>query len=503
MTKKTQLSVVPQDNFWAGTEASLDTHLMRLHHNVEREAAGTVISRGTNDEPKLPYLLEIQDGVATVSMHGPMSNTTSYWDTYDKAATYPAIREALIHAASDPQVSQILLDIDSGGGSVSGVADVAALVSLINDKVKPVTAFTDGAMMSAAYWIGSSAGEVYATKIAGAGSIGVIATHRDMSKFWEDMGVKNTVIRSGKYKALANSNEPLSEAGKKQIQDSLDVVYGVFVQHVADRRGVSYATTDQKMAQGREFWGEATVDAGLVDGIETFDSVMSKLKAKSVDNTKTIFHNPQQQIQGSNIMPKTALTEQQIAAMLSGAPAPQASAAAPAAAEDAERPNGDGATEAAAEQKPEGSEAQAAAEAAAAVAQVAAPAADSTILFLQAQIKDKDASILAANIEIAGLKGKVSEFESCEASLRDIVAKSVNNMRIALGGSALDMSAMTSTAILAEHQAFQTQFQDKFKVGGVAAVDAAEHGKKTTQAQVDPMEKVRLNSVRVTTKTKR
>ena len=69
------------------------------------------------------------------------------------------------------------------------------LIRLVNDKVKPVTAFTDGAMFSAAYYLGSSASEV-TPAITRVGSIGVIATHMEQSQFLKDMGIGVTVIRA-------------------------------------------------------------------------------------------------------------------------------------------------------------------------------------------------------------------------------------------------------------------------------------------------------------------
>lgn len=293
--QKNPIAVAIEDSVWAGTEGSLQVMLSRIANIEERvrASAGNLSAYQTPVKPEdLPYLFEAHGDIGVVSIKGPMTNATSYYDRYDKAATYPAIREALVHAATDSKVKVILLDIDSGGGAVSGVADTATLVRTINDNVKPVVAFSEGSMFSAAYWVGSGAGQVFASKSAGVGSIGVIGTHMEVSKMYEDMGIKATVIRSGKYKALANRFEPLTDEARAQIQEGMDAAYGVFVQHVADMRAVAYNVADTKMAQGREFYGEAALTAGLVDGIATFDSVMTALQ-QSVDNEQGFKHNSQ------------------------------------------------------------------------------------------------------------------------------------------------------------------------------------------------------------------
>ena len=62
--------------------------------------------------------------------------------------------------------------------------------------------------------------------------------------------------------------------------------------------------------------------------------------------------------------------------------------------------------------------------------------------------------------------------------LKDIAAKAVNNMRVALGGSLIDMSASSPAQILAEHVAVSASFASKFKVGGVSATKVEEQVRK-------------------------
>jgi ClpP class serine protease len=144
-------------------------------------------------------------------------------------------------------------------------------------------------MASAAYWLACSAGRVYSSKAALVGSIGVKATFKEYSKQNEMDGVKVTVIRAGKFKALADPNEPLSKAAEAQIQALADASYGVFVDHVAAMRGRSYEYTDKTMGDGQEFIGQAAVDVGLTDGITTYDAVVGGLKKKILASlTKTM-----------------------------------------------------------------------------------------------------------------------------------------------------------------------------------------------------------------------
>lgn len=475
---------VTEEKVWAGTEASLHAALDAEEARAARMAAGDRISEKDRETSRL---LSVDDGVATISIKGSLTNDgDSVWNEWMGMTGYPEIREAIIAAATDASVQHVILDIDSGGGAVSGVDDTAKLIRLVNDNVKPVTAFTDGSMYSAAYWLGSSAGEVYASKAAGMGSIGVIATHMERSEMLKEAGIGVTVVRAGKYKALANGVEKLSEEGKAQIQAGVDAAYKIFVGHVAEMRGKSYEFADSVMAQGREFYGQAGADAGLVDGIKSFDQVMSDVKRNLVDpSIKSAYTSGKQATglrvekdngeNGMGMKVRKALSEQDIAALAAGATleadqAPETGAQAEtdvaAQVEDVEV---SAQVETSDEASVEGTGVGQAAE---------VDASAGALKFVAEQLKAAQDELVASKIEASKLKDKLEAMQAVVEPLKDIAAKAVNNMRVALGGSLIDMSASSPAQILAEHVAVSASFASKFKVGGVSATKVEEQVKK-------------------------
>lgn len=393
---------------------------------------------------------------------------------------------------------QILLDIDSGGGAVSGVDDTAKLIRLVNDRVKPVTTYTDGAMCSAAYWLGSAAGDVFASKGAIVGSIGVIATHKEYSEAYKKEGVGVTVVRAGKFKALANSNEKLTEAGKAQLQKIVDASYEIFVDHVAAMRGKSYEYADKTMADGQEFIGQASVDVGLVDAIKTFDALITDLKGDSVAQSTNLMDNRNNdrfklsgststELSGDANMAKKALTEADIAALAAGVQVTASAEPEPAVEANA----GDAAADVSAaaevgsvEQSSQNAEPTPAAEDVKTAA---------TVQLLTSQIQERDASLLAAGIKIAKLEEQVAEMAATSAPLVEIAALAISNMRIAMRGSAYSAEGVSPVAVLAEYKSVSEQFKKQFPVGGVAAVSGDAPAEKT---QVDPRHLARVNAVR-------
>ena len=476
---------VTEEKVWAGTEASLHAALEAEETRATRMAAGDRLSNQDRDVSRL--LSVDDDGVATINIKGSLNNDAdSDWNEWLGMTGYPEIREAMISAATDTSVKHIILDVDSGGGAVSGVDDTAKLIRLVNDNVKPVTAFTDGAMYSAAYWLGASAGQVFASKAAGMGSIGVIATHMERSEMLKEAGIGVTVIRAGKYKALANGVEKLTEEGKAQIQAGVDAAYKIFVGHVAEMRGKSYEFADSVMAQGREFYGQAGVDAGLIDGIKSFDQVMSDVKRNFVDPSIKSAYTPGKQTSGLRVEKdngengmgmkvRKALSEQDIAALAAGATleADQALEIGTPGQEDQQAaPAGASVETPAVEDEGTG----VGHEANNAATEVDASA--GALKFVAEQLKAAQDDLVASKIEASKLKDKLEMLEAVVEPLKDIAAKAVNNMRVALGGSLIDMSASSPAQILAEHVSVSASFASKFKVGGVSATNVGEQVKK-------------------------
>ena len=181
------------------------------------------------------------------------------------------IKEAL----ANNTIKSILLDIDSPGGTIDGTQELADIIFAGRGQ-KPIVAYSDGMIASAAYWIGSAADRIYISgDTVTVGSIGVVASHIDYSRYEEKIGIKTTEIYAGKYKRIASQYQPLSEEGRQTIQDQVDFLYTVFVNEVAKQRSVSAGKVLENMADGKIFIGNQAISAGLVDDMATLDRLIN------------------------------------------------------------------------------------------------------------------------------------------------------------------------------------------------------------------------------------
>lgn len=247
---------------------------------LEQLRASSVIKSKAKPEPPDPY--QNVKGVAVIDIAGVISKKMNLFSDISGGVSTQLIGQAVNQALADESIRAIVLNIDSPGGSVDGTQELARKIFSARSQ-KPIVAYTDGMMASAAYWIGAAAEQVYISgDTTEVGSIGVVATHVDVSKLEEARGVKTTEIVAGKFKRVASSYAPLSDMGRATIQEQVDHVYSVFVQDVAAFRGVSPEAVVKDMADGRIFLGRQAIEHGLVNGQRSLDAIITDLSSRRI-----------------------------------------------------------------------------------------------------------------------------------------------------------------------------------------------------------------------------
>lgn len=215
----------------------------------------------------------MRDGVAIIPVVGPIMRYGSFLTEVSGATSISALALDLRAAVDDPDVKAILLDVNSPGGEVTGVSEFAAQVRAARAR-KPIGAYIGGAGASAAYWIASAADTIIANDTARVGSIGVV------------MAVPNPAADSAADIEIVSSNAPAkrpdvaTDAGRAEIQRTVDALEQVFVQAVAEHRGVKTAKVVSDFGRGGVHVGEAAKAAGMVDAIGSFESAIATMKRR-------------------------------------------------------------------------------------------------------------------------------------------------------------------------------------------------------------------------------
>lgn len=219
-------------------------------------------------------------GVAVLSITGPIFYRGAWWHTYYGLSNVMGLQAAIREAVADPAIKAIVMEIDSPGGTVPGVSELAAEIVAARAK-KKIVAVANPRAASAAYWIASAAGDLVMLPSGEVGSIGVWAGHVDYSKALEQEGVKITLISAGKYKVEGNPYEPLGEEAQAAIQQEVDDVYAQFLADVAKARGKTVAEVKANFGEGRMVTAKRALEVGMVDAVATVEQVVSRLMSAS------------------------------------------------------------------------------------------------------------------------------------------------------------------------------------------------------------------------------
>ncbi len=240
---------------------------------------------------KQPIFKNIKHGVnqniektAVIAIHGILTKKPGAFDDFLGMTSYEKIQEEIEGALSNKDIETILLDIDSPGGEVNGVFDLADFIYESRAKKRIIAIANDDAY-SAAYAIASSAERVFVSRTSGVGSIGVIASHIDQSGFNEKCGIKYTTVFAGSRKNDLNPHEPITSESLGSLKKEVDRLYEMFLQLIARNRGLSIEKI--RSTEAGLYFGENAVEIGLADRITILSSINKNRSITMNEQTTT------------------------------------------------------------------------------------------------------------------------------------------------------------------------------------------------------------------------
>ena len=245
------LEVSPEDTAIAGLPARAGILTNGLAEQYQRDGQS-------------PFAL--QDGIAVIEISGVLVHRGAWIGRSSGQTSYEGIAAQLAAATSDPAVRGIALEIDSFGGEVAGVFDLADAIRAART-IKPVWALVAEHSFSAGYALASQADRIILPRTGAVGSIGVVVMHADLSGQLSDAGVTVTLIHSGAHKVDGNPYAPLPDTVRDRIQAEIDSIRTLFAQTVAAGRGRRLTTEAALATEAECYRGAEAVVAGLADEV--------------------------------------------------------------------------------------------------------------------------------------------------------------------------------------------------------------------------------------------
>lgn len=428
-------------------------------------------------------LLSMIDGAAVIEVKGKLTNKNSWYNKYYGLISYDQIREAIVEAL-DLGAGAILFDVDSPGGTVSGMKDLSNFVSGVD---VPTRAHTSGTMASAAYFFGISCEKCYSDDMAEVGSVGVVMTLMEYTESMKKQGVHAEVFRSGKHKQAGNPYEKLSAENRKHMKDQVMTYANKFFDFVSEHRGIPRPAMTE-IETGKTFIGEEAVTAGLVDKLKSFDEALAEtitLAEKTLDTAGINSNYPHSysfnkgaSAQGEPDMAKK-FSKAHLAALVNAG-------------------KEDLAPDASDEQKPELTEEELAAlaleneekEKGAEGSDTDDQSGDDPAMVEAVELTEMTEKFDASQIELAEAADKLQASEDALTSLKtkhaesvkpmvEVICAQINTMRIALSLSSVDMKEWDAASIMKEHTSVSKTFESSLPVGGVVPNEEGDENKES------------------------
>lgn len=221
---------------------------------------------GMKANPNIP-----EGSVAIIPVNGPI---LKYNGECGEAGSIQRI-SWLLDAERRNNISAAVMLIDSPGGQVDGTQSFANAIKSFS---KPVIGYVDDGMAaSAAMWLLSAADEAYASLESDqVGSIGVYTTVVDFKGYFEKEGYKLHEIYAPQSTEKNKDYRDAIAGNYDAVLADLKITADTFINAVKTNRAGKADASVADWSTGKMFYAKDATKAGLIDGVKSFEQVISK-----------------------------------------------------------------------------------------------------------------------------------------------------------------------------------------------------------------------------------
>ncbi|HFI0256633.1 TPA: protease SohB [Streptococcus suis] len=256
------------------TITNLSKKLLDQQHQFEKEILSSKTFKKLQEERKLEVVAQETDSnpkrLFVVDFEG---------DTLAKQVD--ALREeitAILTLANTDD--EVLVRLESPGGSVYGYGLGASQLLRIKDRQIPLTISVDKVAASGGYMMACVADKIIAAPFALVGSIGVVAEIPNIHRLLKKHEIDVDVMTAGKYKRTLTVMGENTPEGREKFQEELNDVHTLFKDFVQENRPI---LDIEQVSTGETWYGTSAKNVHLVDEIATSDDlILSQIQEKQV-----------------------------------------------------------------------------------------------------------------------------------------------------------------------------------------------------------------------------
>src|SRR5215217_3628304 len=211
------------------------------------------------------------DTIAVVPVEGTIAPADNTLGGTQPTSTPEGLTDALRQAGQDASVVAVVLEIDSPGGGVTASDEMhQSILDFRENTGKPVVVSMGDVAASGGYYISTAADRIVANETTLTGSLGVIIPLNNFAEASDKYGIKQVVIKSGKYKDMGSAFREMTPDEREIYQSIVNQDYSEFVDVISDGRGIPEERV-REIADGRIYSGVQARGLGLVDSFGNLD----------------------------------------------------------------------------------------------------------------------------------------------------------------------------------------------------------------------------------------
>lgn len=189
-----------------------------------------------------------------------------------KASQVDQLREEITSVLSIAEKDdEVVIKLDSPGGSVNGYGLAASQLQRIRDKEIPLTVCIDKVAASGGYLMSCVANKIVAAPFALIGSIGVVAQIPNFHRWLKNHNIDVELLTAGEYKRTMTLFAENTEKGREKFQEELEEIHRSFRHYVASHRP---QLDIEKVSTGEHWLAKDAYDLRLVDKLSTSDDYL-------------------------------------------------------------------------------------------------------------------------------------------------------------------------------------------------------------------------------------
>ncbi|MDQ3864297.1 MAG: signal peptide peptidase SppA [Actinomycetota bacterium] len=251
------------------------------------------------------------DKIAVVPVEGTIAPADTTRGGTQPTSTPEGLADALRQASQDANVVAVVLEVNSPGGGVTASDEMhQSILDFRRNTGKPVVVSMGDTAASGGYYISTAADRIVANETTLTGSLGVIIPLTNFAEAADKYGIKQVVIKSGRYKDIGNPFREMKPDERKILQSIVDEDYSEFVDVISEGRHIPEDRV-REIADGRVYSGSQAKDLGLVDSLGSLDEASATAGRLAGTNDTTVIRYVQKPTLIETVLARLAPQEPQ------------------------------------------------------------------------------------------------------------------------------------------------------------------------------------------------